>query len=76
MKILQVKIPQDQSRMIDPAKFTYSPLGKALDKQVKTIEDQGEKRIKAIDQHEKQLVESDALIKNMIMILKKIAQHI
>ena len=34
--------------MIEQAKFTYSPLGKAFEKQMKTIEDQGEKQIKAI----------------------------
>ena len=28
--------------MIEEARFTYSPLGKALEKQTKTIEDQGE----------------------------------
>ena len=31
----------DQSRVIEQAKFTYSTLGKALEKQLKTIEDQG-----------------------------------
>ena len=30
--------------MIEQAKFTYSPLGKAFAKQIKTIEDQGEKK--------------------------------
>ena len=34
--------------MIQQAKFTYSPLGKAFEKQTETIEDQGEKQIKAI----------------------------
>ena len=34
--------------MIQQAKFTYSPLGKAFEKQIKTIEGQGEKQIKAI----------------------------
>ena len=34
--------------MIEQAKFTYSPLGKAFEKQMKTIEGQGEKQIKAI----------------------------
>ena len=31
--------------MIQQAKFTYSPLGKAFEKQIKTIVDQGEKQI-------------------------------
>ena len=33
----------EQRRMIEQAKFTYSPLGKAFEKQIKTIEDQGKK---------------------------------
>ena len=32
-------LPSDQSRIIEQAKFTYSPLGKAFEKQIKTIED-------------------------------------
>ena len=31
----------DQSRIIEQAKFTYSPLGKAFEKQIKAIEYQG-----------------------------------
>ena len=31
--------------MIEQAKFTYSPLGKAFEKQIKTIEGQREKQI-------------------------------
>ena len=34
--------------MIEQANFTYSPLWKALEKQTKTIKDQGEKQVKAI----------------------------
>ena len=34
--------------MIEQAKFTYSPLGKSFEKQIKAIEVQGEKQIKAI----------------------------
>ena len=30
----------DQSRIIEQAKFTYSPLGKAFEKQIKIIEEQ------------------------------------
>ena len=47
MSILKVKkfyiLPPDQSRIIEQAKFTYSPLGKAFEKQIKTNEDQGKK---------------------------------
>ena len=55
-------LPPDQRRVIEQAKFTYSPLGKALEKQTKTIEGQGKKQIKAFEDHGKQLVEFDALI--------------
>ena len=36
-------LPSDQRRVIEQAKFTYSPLGKAFEKQIETMEDQGEK---------------------------------
>ena len=36
-------LPSDQRTVIKQAKFTYSPLDKALEKQTKTIEDQGKK---------------------------------
>ena len=41
-------LPSNQQQIIEQAKFTYSPLGKAFQKQTKTIEDQGEKQTKAI----------------------------
>ena len=34
--------------MMEQAKFTYYPLGKTLEKQTKTIEEQGEKHVKAL----------------------------
>ena len=40
--------PSDQSRIIEQAKFTYSPLGNAFEKQTKTIEEQGKKQKDAI----------------------------
>ena len=33
-------LPYNQQQIIEQAKFTYSPLGKAFEKQIKTIEDQ------------------------------------
>ena len=41
-------LPSDQQQRIEQATFTYSPLGKAFEKQIKAIEDQREKQIKAI----------------------------
>ena len=63
-------LPFDQRRVIEQAKFTYYPLGKALQKQTKTIEGQEKNHIKAIENHGKQLVKSNAFVKKMIMILK------
>ena len=40
-------LPSNQQQIIEQAKFTYSPLGKAFEKQIKTIEDQGKKHIEA-----------------------------
>ena len=37
-------LPLVQRRGIEQAKFAYSPLSKAFEKQIKTIEDQGEKK--------------------------------
>ena len=38
----------NQQLIIEQAKFTYSPLGKAFEKQTKTVEDQGRKQVKAL----------------------------
>ena len=43
----QVKLI-NQGRIIEQAKFIYSPLGKALEKQTKTIEEQERKQIDPI----------------------------
>ena len=51
--------PSDQSRIKVQAKFTYSPLRKAFEKQINIIENQGEKQITAIEEHGKQLPKSN-----------------
>ena len=38
-------LPSNQQQIIEQTKFTYSPLGKAIDKPIKTIEDQGKKTV-------------------------------
>ena len=51
-------LPSNQKQIIEQAKFIYSPLGKALEKQTKTIEDQGEKQVnalKSLESSDKQL---------------------
>ena len=47
-------LPSNQQQIIEQARFTYSPLGKAFEKQIKAIQDQGNLKT----------------IKNMIMMLK------
>ena len=42
-------LPSNQQQIIEQTKFTYSPLGKAFDKQIKTIEDQGKKQADALE---------------------------
>ena len=38
-------LPLNQQQIIQQAKFNYSPLGKAIEKQIKTIKDQGENKL-------------------------------
>ena len=54
-------LPSDQRRMVEQAKFMHPLLLKALKR--KTMEDQGKKQIIAIEDHGKQLVESNVLMK-------------
>ena len=41
-------LPSNRKQMIQQAKFSHSRLGKAFEKQIKTIEDQGKKQIDAL----------------------------
>ena len=41
-------LSSNQQQIIKQARFTYSPLGKAFEKQIKTIEDQGKKQTDAL----------------------------
>ena len=45
-------LPFNKKQITEQVKFTYSSLGKAFEKQRKTIEDQGEKQIKSIENNE------------------------
>ena len=42
-------LPTNQQQIIEQAKFTYSSLGKAFEKQIKTIEDQGQKQVDPLE---------------------------
>ena len=54
--------PSNQQQIIEQAKFTYSPLGKAFEKQTKTTEDQGKKQV-------------DVLIKSLESLKPKEKNH-
>ena len=55
MNILPFKeiLPSNQRQIIEQAKFAYSPLGKAFEKQTNTIEEQGKNRQKQLKNNEK-----------------------
>ena len=66
-------LPSNQQQIIEQAKFSYSPLGKAFEKQTETIEDQGEKQIKAIQDNKEQSVNinNDDDYKNKLLLSKE-----
>ena len=41
-------LPSNHQQITEQGKFTYSPLGKTFEKQIKTIEDQGQKQVDAL----------------------------
>ena len=51
---MKKKIIPNQSRIIEQAKFPYSPLSKAFQKQITVVKGQGEKQIKTLEEHGKQ----------------------
>ena len=63
-------LPSNQQQIIEQAKFTYSPLEKAFEKQTKTIKDQGEKQIEAI-QNNKKLANINDDYKNKLLLSKE-----
>ena len=63
-------LPSNQQQIIQEAKFNYSHLGKALEKQIKTIEDQGKKQVKAI-QDNNQLVNKDNDYKDKLLLSRE-----
>ena len=57
--------------MIEQPNFNYSLLGKAFEKQTKTIEEQGKKQKKALEVHGKHLIKSSGE-KDPLTLLKQI----
>ena len=58
----------NQQQLIEQARFTYCPLGKAFEKQIKTIEDQGKKQVDALNtlKSNNQLTIEDVIPKNAL----------
>ena len=52
-------MPAGKQQIIEQAKFTYSPLGKAFEKQTKTMKDPGEKQIEALTNLKLKEIESN-----------------
>ena len=61
-------LPSNQQQITEQARFTYSPLGKAFEKQVKTIEDQGKKQVNALNtlKYNNQLTIEDVIPNNAL----------
>ena len=45
----EVILPSNQQQITEQTKFTYSALGKAFNKQIKTVEGQGKKQVDALE---------------------------
>ena len=62
-------LPSNQQQIIEEAKFTYSPLGKAFEKQAKTIKDQGQKQVEALNtskSNNEKLTIEDGILKSAL----------
>ena len=59
-------LPSNQQQIIEQARFTNSPLGKAFEEQTKTIKDQGQKQVEALNtlKSNNQLTIKDVIPKN------------
>ena len=72
-------LPSNQQQITQQAKFNYSPLGKALEKQIKTIKDQGEKQVVALESlkdFDKKLTQIKDFIINEIKRIEEIEKQI
>ena len=58
-------LPSNQQQIIKQAKFTYSLLGKVFEKQIKTIEDQGQKQVDALKVLKPKAIKSESINKDI-----------
>ena len=61
-------LPSNQQQIIEQARFSYSRLGKAFEKQAKKIEDQGQKQVEPLNtlKSNNQLTIEDLIPKNAL----------
>ena len=64
-------LPSNQQQIFEQAKFTYSPLGEAFEKQIKTIEDQEKKQVKAIQDKQLVNINKDVNYKDKLLLSKE-----
>ena len=62
-------LPSNQQQIIEQARFTYSRLGKAFEKQIKTNEDQGKKQVDVLENQNKKSKQNQLWI-NLIISQK------
>ena len=62
-------LSSNQQQIIEQARFTYSPFGKAFEKQIKIIKDQGKKQVDALNtlKSNSQLTIKDAIPKKALI---------
>ena len=62
-------LPSNQQQIIKQTKFTCCPLGKAFEKQIKTIEDEGKKEVDALEKLKTKEQKKERLRVKLILIL-------
>ena len=61
----------NQKQIIEQATFTYSPLGKVLEKQTRIIVEQGREQNETIEVHGKQLLKSSSEKESLLLLKQK-----
>ena len=64
-------LSSNQRQITEQAKFTYSPLGKVLEKQTRIIVEQGREQNEATEVHGKQLLKSSSEKESLLLLKQK-----
>ena len=67
-------LPSSNQQIIEQTKFTYSPLGKAFEKQIKAIKDQGKKQVDALEKSKPE--EQKKLLRINLIIRQKLELYL